>query len=228
MRGSWCRAVHPWQTEAPFVFLDPPLSFDNLWVDEGHQRVGIATTRHIDHEQAERHPYLRSSQANTRCVVHGLNHIIDQALESSVSGHNRLSLATEQRRGEMVDWRHCHALRLSSLCHFLSRTIPRESSLMYSPFWAQAQCGRVAHPLIESLRPRFQTLEKRYRINIHTDSRGPQLVALLMCLGERVLQPLVQSPTRSRFQQHMPAMAILNLGYRSLGRSQKGGVSGVG
>ena len=26
MRGSWCRAIHPRQTKAPFVFLDPPLS----------------------------------------------------------------------------------------------------------------------------------------------------------------------------------------------------------
>src|SRR6266853_3373894 len=110
MRGSWCRAVHHRQAEAPFVLLDPPLSFDNLRVDEGHQRVGIAATRHIDHEQAEREPCLRSSQANTRCVVHGLNHIVDQALEGIVNGHNRLSLATQHRIGKCVDWQHRHAL----------------------------------------------------------------------------------------------------------------------
>src|SRR5262244_194053 len=110
MRGSWCRAVHPRETEAPLVFLDPPFSFDNLRIDEGHQRVGIAAARHIDHEQAERDPYLRSSQANTRCVVHGLNHVVDQALEGIVNGHNRLSLATQHRIGEFVDWQHRHAL----------------------------------------------------------------------------------------------------------------------
>src|SRR5215475_5584788 len=93
MRGAWCRAVHSRQTEAPLVFLDPPLSFDKLRVDEDHQRVGIAATRHIDHEQAERDPYLRSSQANTRCVIHGLNHVVDQVMERIVNGHNRLCLA---------------------------------------------------------------------------------------------------------------------------------------
>src|SRR5215475_5283190 len=146
MRGSWCRAVHPRKTEAPLVFLDPPFSFDNLRVDEGHQRVGLAATRHIDHEQAERDSYLRSSQANTRCVVHGLNHTIDQALESIVNGHNRLSLATQRRIGECVDWQHRHALCRSAPCRMLSRTIPRENPLMYSPFCAQAQCVRSGAP----------------------------------------------------------------------------------
>src|SRR5215510_11560313 len=49
MHGPWCRAVHPRQTEAPLVFLDPSLSFDHLRIDESHQRAGVAAARHIDH-----------------------------------------------------------------------------------------------------------------------------------------------------------------------------------
>src|SRR4029453_15430884 len=37
MRRAWCRTVHARQTEAPLIFLDPTLSFDDLRVDEGHQ-----------------------------------------------------------------------------------------------------------------------------------------------------------------------------------------------
>src|SRR6185295_5876549 len=90
----------------------------------------------------ERDPYLRSSQADTRCVVHSLNHVVDQVLEGIVNSHNRLSLATQHRIGEFVDWQHRHALCPSAPCRMFSRTIPRANSLMYSPFCAQAQCVR--------------------------------------------------------------------------------------
>jgi hypothetical protein len=72
-----------------------------------------------------------------------------------------------------------------------------------------------------------KSLQKRHWINIHTNSRRAELLAILVRLSQSVLETLVQGTTRSGFHQHMPAIAIVELGQRRFRWSQESEVLGV-
>ena len=56
------------------------------------------------------------------------------------------------------------------------------------------------------------TLQKCQRINIHTDARCLELLAVLVRFSQSVLETLVQGATRSGFQQYVPAIAVVEFG----------------
>jgi hypothetical protein len=59
---------------------------------------------------------------------------------------------------------------------------------------------------------KWLVLQKRQRINIHTDARCLELLAVLVRLSQSVLETLVQGATRNGFQQYVPAIAVVELG----------------
>ena len=167
----------PRQAEASLVFLDPSLCFDNLWVDERHQSVGIAATRHIDYEQLRGEiPYLRSSQANTRCV----GTWFESYRRSGAGGYRQWSQPArpcDANTASGNSWIGNTAMLcvLHSPCVMFSQTIPHANSLMCIAHFVD-RCNAVTSGTAaarQSRRPWSQTLEKSHRINIHTDSRSP-------------------------------------------------------
>ena len=69
--------------DAETTFLARLLSFrrKNLGVDEYELLVGVLSAGTIDHSEALEQPDLRRRQAHARCVIHRLEHVVDEPSE---------------------------------------------------------------------------------------------------------------------------------------------------
>ena len=102
------RVRHPRHRQAALVDLHQVVGLENLRVDHDHRLGLVLLARAVHDRQAQRDAHLGGGQAHPRRRVHGLEHVVDQALELGIEALHRPGLLPQARVGVLQDGQEGH------------------------------------------------------------------------------------------------------------------------
>jgi hypothetical protein len=122
-RGALDPLVDLRYRQAPFLGLLHALARQDLRVDEHLRRIPLLAD--VDDQEPPVHVHLGRRQADARCGVHGLEHVVDEPSQRGVENLHRRGARAQPRVGKLEyrQLRHGGLIRILKTCtHVIQRT----------------------------------------------------------------------------------------------------------